>query len=112
MSDIVTVFGERLRIYRKRTGLSQEKFAEKCDLNETYIGDIERGAKNPSLATLEKLSVGLQIPLSQLLDKIGTPFLEEDLVLPAELYAIMLELDTDKQKKLFQIVQAILDFSD
>ena len=42
MMDIVSVFADNLRKYRKEKGLSQEKFAEMTGLHRTYISAIER----------------------------------------------------------------------
>ena len=39
--DIVKVFGDNLKKYRTNMGISQEAFAEKCNLHRTYIRAIE-----------------------------------------------------------------------
>ena len=39
--DIIKVFGDNLKMYRKQIGLSQEAFADKCGLHRTYISAIE-----------------------------------------------------------------------
>ncbi len=59
-------FGQRLQLLRKKTGLSQEDFAELCDLDRTYISGIERGIRNVSLKNIEALANGLGISLSEL----------------------------------------------
>jgi transcriptional regulator with XRE-family HTH domain len=45
--------------------------AERAGLHRTYIGDIERGARNLSLENIEKLAKALQISISDLFDKYG-----------------------------------------
>jgi transcriptional regulator with XRE-family HTH domain len=45
--------------------------AERAGLHRTYIGDIERGARNLSLENIEKLSKALQISISDLFAKYG-----------------------------------------
>ncbi|MGI8385716.1 helix-turn-helix domain-containing protein [Robertmurraya sp. P23] len=61
MSNILDLIGKRVRTIRKLKGLTQEQLAEKTGLQETYIGGIERGERNISLETLEKISIGLEI---------------------------------------------------
>ncbi len=53
-----------LRLERK---MSQEEFAERCDLHRTYIGSIERGEKTITIETASKIAKALKVPLSQLL---------------------------------------------
>jgi transcriptional regulator with XRE-family HTH domain len=59
MSDFLKLVGSKVRIVRKAKGLTQEELAEKCGLQYTYIGGIERGVRNVSLQTIEKLAEGL-----------------------------------------------------
>ena len=59
-------FGACVRRARLRAGLSQEGLADRCDLDRTYIGGVERGERNPSLTSLAKVAAGLGITLSEL----------------------------------------------
>ena len=45
--------GDKIQDARRRKGLSQEKFAEKLDISVSYIGQIERGARQPSVHILK-----------------------------------------------------------
>lgn len=47
MDNITKLAGTRIRGFRKEKRLSQEELAEKCSLHPTYIGQLERGEKNP-----------------------------------------------------------------
>ena len=58
---------EKIRTRRIFLNISQEKLAEKCNLDRTYISLIERAKRNPTYLTLEKLCVGLEISLKNLL---------------------------------------------
>lgn len=60
--------GKRVRELREATGLSQEAFADKCGLDRTYVGGIERGERNAAVLSLKKLAKGLGVTLSELLE--------------------------------------------
>jgi CheY-like chemotaxis protein len=47
-------------------GISQEELAERAGLHRTYVSDLERGARNPSIASIEKLAQALQLSVSTL----------------------------------------------
>jgi transcriptional regulator with XRE-family HTH domain len=57
------LFGARLRLAREGMELSQEVLAEKAGLHRTYIGQVERGERNISVDSMERLAdaVGLQL---------------------------------------------------
>lgn len=51
---IVKEFGERLKELRQNTGLSQEKFALKINMDRTYYASVEAGRRNISLENIKK----------------------------------------------------------
>ena len=59
-------FGGRVRSARLAIGLSQEKLAEECGLDRTYISGIERGKRNVSLINIHKLATALRVPVAEL----------------------------------------------
>lgn len=59
--NIIEVFGINVKKYRIKTGLSQEKFAEKCGLHRTYISDIECFRRSISLYNIQKIADALEI---------------------------------------------------
>lgn len=69
-NDITIKVGRKIALLRQRLGLSQEKFAELCDMHRTYIGAIERGEKSPTITTLEKIAKGLNIEIVELFTKL------------------------------------------
>ena len=58
--------GERIRVLREKRGISQEALAAICGLHRTYIGLIERGERNLSLAAVETVANGLEVPVSEI----------------------------------------------
>jgi transcriptional regulator with XRE-family HTH domain len=59
--------GRNLRAYRKARGLSQEAFADVIGVHRTYMGGIERGERNLTLQSLEKIASRIDVePLSLL----------------------------------------------
>ena len=63
--DIIKVFGNNVRQYRMKLGLSQEKFAEKCGLHRTYISDIECFRRSISLDNIQKIADALGVETFQ-----------------------------------------------
>lgn len=70
MSEITKVVGQRLRIRRQELKYSQELTSEKAGLHPTYIGQIERGEKNATIESLEKICIALDYPMEDLFNKI------------------------------------------
>ena len=68
MSEIAKHIGQRIRNYRVQEGYSQEKLAEISGCHPTYIGQIERGEKNATLESIEKIASALKLPLSKLFE--------------------------------------------
>jgi transcriptional regulator with XRE-family HTH domain len=66
VSDVVKRVGERIRQLRKDKGLSQEQLAELSGLHTNYVGQAERGEKNLTIATLQKVVGGLGVSLEEL----------------------------------------------
>jgi len=64
--DIAHRFGSKVRYEREAKGLSQESLAERAKLHRTYIGAVERGQRNITLRSADKIAVALKIPLSSL----------------------------------------------
>jgi transcriptional regulator with XRE-family HTH domain len=64
--SILAQVGRRIRNLRENSGISQEVLAEKSSLHRTYIGGVERGLRNPSLKSLERIAKGLGVGVGEL----------------------------------------------
>lgn len=62
------ILGERLRKFRIEKGFSQESFAEKTQLDRTYISGLERGKRNPSFLIIRRMAKVLEISEQQLFE--------------------------------------------
>ncbi len=67
---VVKVFGNVLRELREANHISQEKLAEYCELDRTYISLLERGLRQPTITTVFKLAKALNILPSHLIEKV------------------------------------------
>lgn len=71
-SDLTkTRFGQAIKKRREELGISQEQLALRADLHRTYISDVERGERNPSLTTITRLTAALEITVSELFSNYG-----------------------------------------
>ncbi len=66
-SSASALLGSVIKARRRELGFSQEELAWRAGLHRTYVTDVERGTRNLSLATLDRLADALQTPLSALL---------------------------------------------
>ena len=60
--------GSHIRKIRKSKGLTLKDLAEKSGLSIPYLSDIERGAVNPSLKTLQSIAKALELSLPEIVD--------------------------------------------
>jgi transcriptional regulator with XRE-family HTH domain len=63
---ISTVFGQVLREHRTARGISQENLALSADVDRTFVSQMERGIRQPTITTLIKLSGALGVQPSTL----------------------------------------------
>lgn len=59
--------GIKIRLLRQKKNMSIEDLAFECEINKNYLGDLERGKRNPTFKILLKISKGLKISLKELL---------------------------------------------
>jgi transcriptional regulator with XRE-family HTH domain len=73
MDDLQRTLGKNLRGFREAEDLSQEAFAEVLGVHRTYMGALERGERNLSLRSVEKIARVLKIEPLLLLSDPGRP---------------------------------------
>ncbi len=63
-------FGHVLRHERDKLARTQRVIADMCELDRSYIADLERGVVNPSLVTILSVAKALELTPGQLMDKV------------------------------------------
>lgn len=64
------LLGDGIRKYRKLAGLTQEKLAERIDINPVYMGQIERGYRVPTVDVLLRIARGLKVQLRDIFSEL------------------------------------------
>lgn len=105
MESIAKTIGQRIRNYRTNLGLSQEKLAELAGCHPTYIGQIERGEKNATIESIEKIASALSVSLSELFERIGgSNDAEGRRNIPLECYELLASKTPAEQEQIFKII--------
>lgn len=103
MGDLAKIVGQRIRNYRTQRGLSQEKLAELAGCHPTYIGQLERGEKNATLESIDKVASSLGLTLSTLFENIGgNPDTARNF--PLACYELLLKKTPQEQEQIFKIL--------
>ena len=106
MHKITKSVGQRIRNYRTRQKLSQEKLAELSGCHPTYIGQVERGEKNAMIESIEKIATALDVPLSKLFEKLdGSDATNHDI--PLKCYEFLSAKSVTEQEQLYHILLEI-----
>ena len=67
VGDLQKTVGRNLRAHRMERGLSQEAFAEVLGVHRTYMGGVERGERNLTLKSVEKMAEKLEMEVLELM---------------------------------------------
>ena len=66
MQEVHKKLGKKIAGLRKERGFSQEAFADECGFHRAYMGAVERGEKNVTLSTVNKIAKTLKMNLQEL----------------------------------------------
>lgn len=108
MSEITTIVGQRLRLRRQELGYSQELTSEKAGLHPTYIGQVERGEKNATIESVEKICIALDLPLEDLFNKI-IPY-NSKCITAQKCYDLILNQSPEDQEILYALLEDIIKY--
>lgn len=111
MSDIGRQIGENIRLTRKSKGLSQEQLALRAEINASYMGQVERGEKNPTIEVLGKIATALNTTLEQLVH-LGNPNRQDDdsASYSDKIISQMTGLSLKEQEVVYRFVKQLVQF--
>ncbi len=112
MADIARQVGERIRAARKARGWTQEELASQAGLHFTYIGAVERGEKNLTIKSLERVTRALGLPMAEALKAAG-PVKEPMAVAaePCEFETLLQRYPPRVKRQALELLQAALKLS-
>lgn len=64
---LAAVFGQNVRNSRQAKGITLESFAHDVGLSYSYVGELERGRRNPTLKVVERIAFALEVDALSLL---------------------------------------------
>lgn len=108
MSDIVKIIGERIRMHRTRKNLSQDALGDIAGLHGKYIGQLERGEKNATIVSIEKVARALELPLEILFENIVLGETYNDNLY--ECYNLIVEMTDKEQRAMLDLIKKAMDY--
>src|SRR4051812_38269464 len=70
-AELQVLLGNAIKEQRSALGISQEELAARAGLHRTYVSEVERGERNPSIASIEKLAQALEVSFTTLFERTG-----------------------------------------
>lgn len=99
--------GRRIRDARLKIGLTQEKLGERADVHYSYIGQVERGHKTPSIHTLRKIAYALNTPVESLLEESDNYQISSNQLLLGELTNLVRDCSSADLKFFITIIRLL-----
>lgn len=110
MNEISRNIGENIRALRKQKGYSQEQLALRAEINGSYMGQVERGEKSPTIDVLGKIAQALQCPLEQLVHVEGKP--REEISYADKIAYQLQGLSVKEQEAVYKFVKQLVQFKE
>ena len=108
MTEIAKIIGERMRAYRMKAGMSQETLAERAGLHSTYIGQLERGEKNATLESVEKIARALDVSFETLFSHIVSGDVES--AAAEQCYSLIATQPEKEQRAILDLIRKAIDY--
>lgn len=102
MNSITQSIGTRIRNYRLLRSMTQEELAEKAEVHHTYIGQVERGEKNLTIVTLEKILFALNVSFTEFFEHLDFSQSKENTA--SQCYDIIASKTPAQQEKIYRIL--------
>lgn len=97
--------GKRIREARLKLGLTQEKLGERAEVHYSYIGQVERGHKTPSIRTLRKIAYALNTPVEYLLEEATDYRIPSHQLLLGELNGLLRDCSPDDLRLFIAVIR-------
>jgi XRE family transcriptional regulator, regulator of sulfur utilization len=97
--------GQRIRHLRRIRGYTQERLAERMDINPKYLSSIERGEENPMLDLLIRLAKGLRVELYELFQFAGDGSPDQ---LRQQLASFLAEIPAEHLRRVLRVLEALV----
>ena len=106
MDNLVKLVGLNIKAIRKSKNLTQDELAEKCGLQTTFLTGVERGDRNITIQTLEKIIVGLDEEPKNIFN-FNNLNVEEENFQKKELVTLLMNLLEDKKDNEVRLILKI-----
>lgn len=106
--DIYKILGENITLFRKKYGYSLQQIAKKAKISFSFLGNIEKGTRKPTLYTIEKIAKALNCSLFTLLSyKSNIKYLPKDSQITLEIMKIINQKTTKEKEKILKIIKIL-----
>lgn len=68
-THVLRLLADRIKALRRTRGWSQEQLSERAVMQRSYLADLERGSRNPSVRTLVKIANAFGVPVAALVEE-------------------------------------------
>lgn len=100
------LLGKRIRELRKSQNLTIERLAELTEINDKYLGSVERGEQNPSFKVLTKIAKALSVEITALFNNEHIDLSEK--TLRSKIEGLLKKTNPDQLQTIFKIIRSIV----
>ncbi|HDQ25180.1 MAG TPA: XRE family transcriptional regulator [bacterium] len=106
--DIYKVIGSNITMFRKQNKLRLKDLAQKSGISLSFLGNIEKGARSPTLYTIQKIAEALGKPLASLIAyRASEKYMPKENQLTLNIIKLVSEKDIEEKKKIYRILQLL-----
>ena len=104
--DIYITLGHNITVFRRRKGLNLSSLAKKSGISQSFLGNIEKGSRKPTLYTLEKISKALGVGITAFFSlRQKEAQLPEDSRTVFEIMKLVTSKNAEDRKKILNIIR-------
>ncbi len=106
--DIYRVIGGNISIYRRKSGMNLGELSKKAGISQSFLGNIEKGTRKPTLYTVEKIAAALGMGVTAFFTyKETAGALPEDSRLVFEIMKLVTSKSPEEKKKMLNILKQL-----